>query len=88
MTEWARAGNWNTHVGFVKQLTLPSKFSDLVIYELKSHQDRIFFIRCHHDAVAVDAMEKKNDWSKKDNNRLRAAVLIARAAMQGCGAKR
>jgi len=88
MKEWARNGNWNTRVGFVKQLTLPPKFADVVMYELKSHQDRILFVRCHHDAVAIDAMQKKNDWSKKDNNVLQAAVLIARAAMQECGERR
>jgi hypothetical protein len=85
MKEWARNGNWNTRVGFVKQLTLPPKFSDVVIYEVKSHQDRILFVRCHRDAVAIDGMQKKNDWSKKDNHVLEAAVLIARAVMQECG---
>jgi hypothetical protein len=85
MKEWARNGNWHSPVGFLKKLTLPPKFSDMVIYELKSHQDRILFVRCHRDAVAVDGMQKKNDWSKKDNNVLEAAMLIARAAMKECG---
>lgn len=85
MQEWARNGNWNSRVGFVKQVTLPSKFHDVDIYSLKSHQDRILFVRCHNDAVAVDGLQKKNDWSKKDNNILEAAAQIARAAMRECG---
>ena len=85
MQEWARNGNWNSRVGFVKQVTLPSKFHDVDIYSLKSHQDRILFVRCHNDAVAVDGLQKKNDWSKKDNNTLEAAAQIARAAMRECG---
>ena len=88
MMEWARTGKWNNRVGFVKQLELPDKFSDVVMYEVKSHQDRVLFIRCRNDAVAVEAMQKKNDWSKKDNNKLEAAVQVARRAMAECGAKR
>lgn len=60
----------------------------MVIYELKSHQDRVLFIRCRSDAVAIDAKQKKDDWSKKDNNFLEAAVLIARAALKECGERR
>lgn len=85
MKEWARRGNWNSRVGFVKQMILPAKVNDVVLYEVKSHQDRILFIRCRSQAVAIDAMQKKNDWSQKDNNALLAAIQIARRAMKECG---
>lgn len=84
MKEWARSGDWNSRVGFIKQVTLPSKFEEVVIYAVKSHQDRILFIRCNNDAIAIDARQKKNDWSKKDKNFLEAAAFVARAAMMEC----
>lgn len=88
MKEWARHGNWNARVNFVKQLTLAPKVANVAVYEVKSHQDRILFIRCGVAAVAIDAAQKKNDWSKKDKNFLEAAVAMARAAMQECAGGR
>jgi hypothetical protein len=82
MKEWARNGDWNSRVGFIKRLTLPDSANDVAIYEVKSHQDRVLFVRCGNDAVAIDATQKKNDWSRKDKNFLDAAIEIARAAMK------
>lgn len=81
MREWAKLGNWNVRVGFVKRLELPASSGDVVLYEVKSFQDRILFLRVGNDAVAIDATQKKDDWSKKDKKFLEAAVKVARAAL-------
>lgn len=78
MKEWAKFGNWNVRVGFIKQLDAGPA---VAMYEVKSHQDRVLFVRRGMDAIAVDAMQKKNDWSKKDQRTLDAAVEIAKDAL-------
>lgn len=85
MKQWAGSGKWLINIAYVKQLDLPPKLAKRIsLCEVKSFQDRIFFIRCGNDAIAVDAIVKKNDWSKKDQRSLEAAVEIAEAAMKEC----
>lgn len=79
MHEWAQHGDWNNRVGYLKRLDLPTALAKkgVPIYEVKSHQDRILFIRDGNSAVVVYAMVKKDDWSKKDARVLEAAVEAA-----------
>jgi hypothetical protein len=73
---------WGPRTNFMKALT--QTFSPHTIYEIKSHQERVLFVRCESNAVAVDALQKKDEWSKKDNDRLVAAARLADAAMAQC----
>ena len=85
MKAWARSGKWILNGGYVKPLDLSAKIAKkATLYEVKSFQDRIFFIRCGNDAIAIDAIVKKNNWSKKDQRSLEAAAEIAEAAMKEC----
>lgn len=85
MRAWASQGSWDIRVEFVKRLELAASVTDVVLYEVKSHQDRILFIRHKRDAIAVDATLKKNDWSKKDQHFLDAAIEVAREASAELG---
>lgn len=81
METWAEHGDWNNRVGFIKQVQyLPKMMRDLTVYEVKSYQERLLFIRCDDDAVALDGTTKKDDWSKKDDRFLKAAGRLARRA--------
>lgn len=73
---------WGPRTNFMKSLT--QNFTANTIYEIKSHQERVLFVRCKGDAVAIAALQKKNDWSKKDNDQLAAAAKLADAAMVEC----
>lgn len=88
MQEFARLGNWDARVGFIKRLDLPPRLNHFPIFEVKSHQDRILFFRSEMNAVAFGAIQKKNDWSKKDQRALEAAVEVALAARAACGGGR
>ena len=85
MKQWAGSGKWLIDIAYVEQLILPPKLAKKnKLYEVKSFQDRVFFIRCGNDAIAIDAIVKKNNWSKKDERALKAALEIAEAAMKEC----
>lgn len=88
MMEFARLGNWDARVGFVKRLALEKRLDEFPILEVKSHQDRVLFFRVETCAVAFDAFKKKDDWSKKDQRQLEAAVVVARAARRERGGNR
>jgi hypothetical protein len=88
MKEFARNGNWNARVGFIKRLTLSERLNVAPIFEVKSFQDRILFLRQGMTAVAFFALQKKDDWSKKDQNQLEAAVEVAKAALKALGGSR
>jgi hypothetical protein len=85
MTELASHGNWNSRVPFVKQLKLSDSLAKhgITVLEIKSHQDRILFVRDGNDAVIVHAMVKKDDWSKRDERQLEKAVSEAQAYFAG-----
>jgi hypothetical protein len=86
MLAWASHGNWNSKVPFVKRMTVSIS---IPVYEVKSHQERLLFIRCGNDAVAIDGFVKKDDWSKKDAATLDAAMKLVTAAAADCkGGKR
>lgn len=76
--------NWRAVTSYAKQLQAPTKHT---VYEIKSHQDRILFIRCRNDAVAVNGFVKKDDWSKKDTATLKAAGRLIEAAARECEGK-
>ncbi|MBN1654242.1 MAG: type II toxin-antitoxin system RelE/ParE family toxin [Deltaproteobacteria bacterium] len=80
MKQFAEQGDWNTRVGFIKRLDLPDYLADVTIYEVKvkHSQDRLLFIRHRDDAIALDAMQKQDDWSKKDHRVLEKTVKTAR----------
>ena len=84
MQAWAAHGRWESKVKYVKQLTVESKHA---VYEIKGFQERLLFIRCRNDAVAIDGFVKKNDWSKKDRDTLNAALRLVDAAASECGGK-
>lgn len=69
---------WSARAPFLKTMQTTSPHT---IYEIKRHQERVLFVRCSNAAVAIDALTKKNDWSKKDANRLGAALRLADAAI-------
>jgi hypothetical protein len=85
MHAWAHHGRWNSKVKYVKQMTVESKHA---VYEIKGFQERVLFIRCRDDAVAVQGFVKKNDWSKKDRNVLDAAMKFVDAAALECGSSK
>lgn len=81
MKEWARFGSWQVRLSYIKQLDLSEKLAKkATIYEVKSFQDRIFFIRCGNDAIAIDGIVKKANWNKRAQRVLEAAVFVAEAA--------
>lgn len=81
MIAWAEFGRWDSSVPWVKKLATKSPHT---VYEVKSHQERVMFIRCANDAVAVQGFVKKNDWSKKDQHVLDAALLLVEATARDC----
>jgi hypothetical protein len=81
MVAWATHGKWITKLKWVKQLQTSSRPT---VSEVKGFQERLLFIRCGGDAVAIDGFVKKDDWSKKDRNVLEAAVRLVEAAAAEC----
>lgn len=82
MIGWARANNWvptNPEIMHRLKDTTPP------VYELKSFQERVLFIRCGNDAVAFAGYTKKDNWSKKDQTALEASLKLAAAAAAECG---
>ena len=54
-------------------------------YEIKSSTERILFIRCRNDAVAVMGFSKRgNSWGRKEWNAVNAAEPFFRAAVNEC----
>jgi hypothetical protein len=73
MIAWGEHGRWESKVKYVKRMTTTS---DHAVYEIKGFQERILFVRNKDDAVTIDAFIKKNDWSKKDQSVLDAALRL------------
>lgn len=81
MLSWAQHGNWNTNIQAIRRL----QGTDPPIYEIKSHQERVLFIRCRNDAVAVEAFSKKgNEWGRKEHTLFDAAQQLFKAAEAEC----
>jgi hypothetical protein len=81
MIGWAKHGDWNANIPAFRRLqnTTPP------IYEVKSHQERVLFIRCRNDAVAVEAFSKKGStWGKKEDRLFAAAMQLFAAAEAEC----
>lgn len=68
MEAFAQNGNWRTKVGYIKMLGSPNEVS---IYEVKSHQDRILFVRRTNDAVAIRGMVKKTTGARRTKKSLK-----------------
>jgi phage-related protein len=73
--------NWRSFASYAKQIEAPIHHT---VYEIKSHQDRILFIRCQNDAVAINGFTKKDDWSKKDASTLKASMPLVDEAVREC----
>ena len=77
--------NWRSFASYAKQIEAPTHHT---VYEIKSHQDRVLFIRCRDDAVAINGFTKKDDWSKKDAATLRASMRLVEDAVRECTERR
>lgn len=84
MIGWAQANNWMV---VNPELMHRLKDTDPPVYEIKSHQERVLFIRCGYDAVAFGGYTKKNNWSKKEQAALEALLKLAAAAAAECGSR-
>ena len=81
MIAWAQHGNWNTTISAVRRL----QNTNPPVYEIKSHQERVLFIRCRNDAVAIEAFSKKgNEWGNREHNLFKAAQPLFAAAEAEC----
>jgi hypothetical protein len=85
MRAWSELNSWTVKLPWLKQLQAPTRHT---VYELKSHQERILFIRCGNDAVAICGFVKKDDWSAKDKKTLDAAMPAVDAAVAECSRRR
>ncbi len=86
MTAWGEHGRWDSKVKYVKRMDVNSTYA---VYEIKGFQERVLFVRSNDDAIAFEAFIKKDDWSKKDQATLDAAVRlledVATAFIKGRG---
>ena len=73
--------NWRSLASYAKQIEAPTQHT---VYEIKSHQDRVLFIRCRADAIAINGFTKKDDWSKKDASTLKASIRLVDEAVREC----
>lgn len=81
MLAWAAHGDWNANLPMLRRLQAVSPPT----YEIKSHQERVLFIRCKYDAVAIDAFSKKgNEWGKREWNQYNGGKHMYEAAAAEC----
>ncbi len=83
MVAFAKMG-WDARAGLFKQMATKSSRT---IYEIKNHQQRVLFIRCNDDAVAVTGFTKQTDWGKKEATTLAAAEKHCEQAAEECGGR-
>lgn len=65
---------WGAQAGFMKRVKVQSEHT---VYEIKSHQERLLFIRRADVAIAIEGMTKKNtEWSNKELDSVQAALTL------------
>jgi hypothetical protein len=85
MVAWAQANNWlvvNPEIMHRLKDTSPP------VYEIKSHQERVLFVRCGSDAIAFGGYTKKVNWGKREQAALDALLKFATLAAAECGSTR